>query len=160
MKKERPITQKEDLPIIFALAIKQDCALLSFFPLYPAFYHWKMMALHHSSTQQSATAAVNHNKFISTINSTQNMCLCGGVRVCVCVFWLTYLFFQPGTFFKKEEHCYISSLNLYRSDRCLGEQLDGDDWCAFKWLLALRCTLKVWSAESKSVVRRNFTTEP
>ncbi len=43
----------------FALDIKWDSALLPF--LYLSFYHWKMMAVHHSTTQQWATTAVNHN---------------------------------------------------------------------------------------------------
>lgn len=73
----------------FASAVKWDSALLPF--LYLSFYHWKMMAVHHSSTQQWATTAVNHNTFISTINTTKKyVCLHVCVRahrclgVCLC----------------------------------------------------------------------------
>lgn len=83
-KKKECHNSREDLGIILLWPL--NGILPSCLFLYLSFYHWKMMAVHHSSTQQWATTAVNHNTFISTINTTKkNTCPAG----CVCAdVWL------------------------------------------------------------------------
>ncbi len=82
----------------FALDIKWDSALLPF--LYLSFYHWKMMAVHHSTTQQWATTAVNHNTFISAINTTKiRVCACVYVRKCLGVCLSEWVYMSSRIFF-------------------------------------------------------------